>query len=119
MLSPMMAPALATTPTHNGLRFGWLRVSKAALTSTTSPGSGIPRLSIMITAPTIRYTESGGIASSHWSMCTARTPWYLRREWCSLSEGYRGRGHLGGLLRYGRAYDFGRGQPIVTAVQQS
>ena len=46
MVSPMMAPMVADTATHTGLMSSVCREdSSAALTSTISPGSGMPRLS--------------------------------------------------------------------------
>ena len=55
MVSPMTAPRVAATPTHTGLISSvWRDASNAALTSAISPGNGIPRLSMPITAPTMR-----------------------------------------------------------------
>src|SRR3979490_979148 len=65
MLSPTMAPELARTPIHSGLSAWLCDARRAALTSTISPGSGIPRLSVLMPKPTIRYTDIGGIACNH------------------------------------------------------
>ena len=61
----MIAPALPATAIHSGDTSSSCRDdSSAALTSTISPGRGMPRLSKPITMPTVRYTNSGGIVSS-------------------------------------------------------
>src|SRR5688500_10685071 len=71
-----MAPALAHTPIHNGLRWSCCDAISEAVTRTLSPGNGMPSDSKPITRPTITYTSRGGMASSH---CSIGTPQHYRR----------------------------------------
>ncbi|KEF20759.1 hypothetical protein DF18_10155 [Streptomyces rimosus] len=66
----MIAPADAQAPSTSGLMWSWVAASSAELTRTISPGSGMPRLSRPMTNPTMRYTLTAGIVSSH-SICKA------------------------------------------------
>src|ERR1700686_2437329 len=60
--SPTTAPMTAATPTPIGLiSAAWWDASNAALTRTISPGSGMPRLSSPMTAPTVASTAGGGM----------------------------------------------------------
>ena len=65
MESPTIAPALPQAAIHAGetASLCWA-ASSAAETSVISPGTGVPRLSAIITMPTIRQTASGGIDCS-------------------------------------------------------
>src|SRR6476620_9259279 len=74
IVSPTMAPMVAAAATPTGLMSRvWRDDSSAALTSAISPGNGMPRLSTPMTAPTMRYTASGGIVCRKASMSTALT----------------------------------------------
>src|SRR5262249_50168904 len=93
IVSPMMAPIVAAAPTATGLMSSVCReASSAALTSAISPGSGIPRLSMPMTAPTTRYTASGGIVCS---TASTFTPLRLPFDWRisgRVSEEFQHRG---------------------------
>src|SRR5271165_4377861 len=74
MVSPTTAPTTAAAPTAMGLTASsWWDASNAALTRTISPGSGMPRLSMPMTPPTMKYTASGGIVCSSESTVTPPT----------------------------------------------
>ena len=75
----MIVPA---TPTQTGeITASGREDSTAALTSTISPGSGTPRLSIPTTSPTVRYTASGGIVRSRASTVTLSQTTRLQPRW--------------------------------------
>ena len=66
-----MAPRAAAAATPTGLMSTlWRDASSAALTRAISPGSGMPRLSIPMTAATTRYAAIGGIVCRIASMFT-------------------------------------------------
>src|ERR1700723_3023581 len=72
--SPTTAPMTAATPTPIGLiSAAWWDASNAALTRTISPGSGMPRLSSPMTAPTVASTAGAGMAVNRESTFTGRT----------------------------------------------
>src|SRR5699024_8648728 len=73
--SPTTAPAVAHNATHPGeIPKASFEDNSAAETNVISPGNGIPRLSTMITSATVRYTASGGIDCSSWSINDGSLP---------------------------------------------
>src|SRR3954469_21188527 len=74
IVSPTIAPMVAAVATPTGLMSGvWRGDKRGALTSAISPGNGMPRLSMPMTVPTMRYTASGGTVCRKPSMSTALT----------------------------------------------